>query len=816
MLLLKNSLRSLFSKKLQFFSVALLIMLTTILYTSITTQNNVMYGSITKYDREQNVEDYGFTPELELNESDFQDIFNKYNISAEDKELFRKRELSTESLIQKYNVNVYDYQKKFVESIKEKYNLEIEHAYNKMVTDTNSKHEYRVFLNEGSINKPYVIEGNMPSKKNETTVSPEYAKLNNLKINDTIEIQNNTYIITGFAYYPAQTYPVVVPSVTKESAVYYPQKQTVMFMTAEGLANISGFPNFDYKCKNVEKLTVGERNAKYHQMDDEIDFKALDNALDSVTHGEVFIRVNGSTYFANASVILFLATCSLISMLTIKRRIEADRKQIGILKALGHSSREIALAYTPFGIIASLLGSVMGYIIGILVYPLFISGMYENYNLPISAIPFDYRTLLLVIIVPLVLLTAVCLITALVNLKKAPLELMNNNPMDAANNLGEFVSKVLKKARFETRFKYQSACRSVSKLAAMLVIGFCASLLLYSAIMIQPAFSNMINKTFKGIDSSNIVIFKDNKNIEANNVRYSDEEVATIEDLYILKISHKNGAIQDFDDTNKSEAEVIGIDSDNKDIHLLSENGDEIKGKLNSGIVINQVIAGKYNLSVGDKLLLNSTPKNVQVEFNITGIADQYSGNLIYFDREMLNKIFRYPTGTYNAVFSDHQYELSDKEVKKVFAVSSFKEGLKKNFGTMRTLSTVVIVFAVIISTVMIIVSANLVVEENKKNISMLKVLGYSNSEISNLVVNIYTPILIISSLLSIPVSITMMKSVCTVLENKFETPLPAYMNLTTALLGIGILLITYFICLQFSKRSIDKVILAESLRSDS
>ena len=801
----KNALRSFFSKKTQAILAVLLIIFGVFFYTAFANINYVTDGAITSYDASQNTEDYGFIPRLKLTDEQWEVIFADYNIPE-------SAQAGTDVIIQQYQVNLYDYQEDFISQVESKYDMTVETSFNKMLSDEATGHQYRVFSDTGSINKPYIVEGSLPTTANELTILPEYAKYNNLKVGDTLEINGSEYTISGFVYCPAYVTPIVTTNVVKESSVYYADTQSIIFMTEDALNQLAGQASYSYKGKANQDLTSAEKNALYNRLYDSNDFEVLDNALDSITHGETYRKVNVINILIIALSLVLCGACLFVVTQVIKRRIEADKRQIGTLKALGYKSLEVARSYCSFAVIISVLGSTIGCILGFLAYKPLIDILYKDYNMPMN-ISADYMTLAYAFIVPLVFLVSISLITALIMLKKPPLDLIRDNSDSKVNSLGRWVTRVLRKASFEVRAKYQIACRSVSKIVAMFSIGVVASILLLIGLVMSTALGGMVDKTFTGFNVESTVTFNMNSNINDKQPQYEDEEICLGKDLFIQEVRYQNGQTLTLDDANRKIAEVIGMNPDSAYISLINEKGETINNVLTEGVVINKVIEGKYGLQIGDRLLLNSTHENIEFEIEIVAIADQYSGYIMYTDFGELNNLFGYEEGSYNAIFTNHQYQLEDSNVQKILEVTAFQDGLGSNLRNFELLFQIIMALAIVIAFVLIIISANLVIEENSKNISTFKVLGYSGREISNLVVNTYTPTIIIGFLLALPVSSYVMEILKNILETQFELPMTVSLSVINILLGFAILMITYFVGLLCSKRNIDKVALAESLK---
>ena len=127
----------------------------------------------------------------------------------------------------------------------------------------------------------------------------------------------------------------------------------------------------------------------------------------------------------------------------------------------------------------------------------------------------------------------------------------------------------------------------------------------------------------------------------------------------------------------------------------------------------------------------------------------------------------------------------------------------------------VIITFASFMALVIIAVIANIVVEENQKTISLMKVLGYPNKKISAIVLNIYTPFVIISYLLSIPAMKNLLIYIVKGITSDIGYAIPIELSPLMATVGLFGLLISYYIAISLSKRIINKTPLAMALKRE-
>ena len=96
-----------------------------------------------------------------------------------------------------------------------------------------------------------------------------------------------------------------------------------------------------------------------------------------------------------------------------------------------------------------------------------------------------------------------------------------------------------------------------------------------------------------------------------------------------------------------------------------------------------------------------------------------------------------------------------------------------------------------------------------------MKVMGYKNKEVSSIVLNIYTPFVVIAYLLSIPAMISILKKIVAALVSDTEMTIPITLSFSHAMIGLIALLVAYYIAIAISKKTLNKVPLAVALKRE-
>jgi len=224
---------------------------------------------------------------------------------------------------------------------------------------------------------------------------------------------------------------------------------------------------------------------------------------------------------------------------------------------------------------------------------------------------------------------------------------------------------------------------------------------------------------------------------------------------------------------------------------------------------------------VGDTLEFKYNDSTIS--YKIVGVTESYMSLITYVDRKKLSKDLGSPVPIYTSKYSnDKKYStmknLDDDELSKInsiFSIDDLEKNIKKQMQTMNSSVYIVIGFASFMALIIIAVIANIVVEENKRTISLMKVMGYKNKTISKIVLNIYTPFVIVAYLLSIPAMIALLKWIINMLVGDMNMVIPITLSWPMALVGLIGLVFAYYVAINLSRKILNKVPLAVALKRE-
>lgn len=855
-LLFINSLKGLKKKKIQMLGIVLLVMLSTGIYVAMSSALDRMEDKYYEYLEDQHVEhlsiDYNIDYAKDITFEELENLRENElsNLTLEEEQIidtywaYLNPYIDTtnnnpfdnpgfsymlDSIFVKYKAD-YSIKNKGFDKLAKKYDFEYGLEKSKAFKENKTYLKILPYIKEKKVNIPYLIEGKLPTKENEITMLPKYAKLNNVKLNDKYKIGDKEYKVVGFTYAPDYIYPLV-----SYSAIMFDEEtNNVVYMYQDSYEEFNGIEEVTYsiyyngnvkrKFDMADMVTANGKVSdtsvlKIFNEDDNHIMMGIFSATRLMRIASLQLEFASDRLFAEYFLYLLLGIAVFVIAIITKKRIEDEKLQIGVLKSLGYSPFKIAISYLVYPIIGSLIGGALGYTIGALTNgPL--AGMYISYFIvPLANFKIDPKYIANCLLLPTILLSVLSYLIALFMLRKKPLYLLREGSNLKISFFSKLANKITSVLPFKYRFKYSLAFRSLPKLIIVALTSFFTGMLIVLTLIGVRLIDNAIDKSFEGMKYDYMVY---TLGVQTEELDDSADYVVTAS-LPIKAIYDKNGKNKPVD--KDVQLNLSGIDYKNHYIEVLDEDKENMTDLLgDNNIIINKNMESVYDVKVGDtiEVALDSEDKNF-AKFKVAGVADEFMNMIGYVLRSDICKLYNYENNCYTQLLSkDKKYsdttKLDKKLVNQIATVINFKD-MKNNFRkTMDKYGVsiyIVIAFASIMAFVIISVIANIVVEENKKIISLMKVMGYENKKISSIVLNIYTPIIIIAYILSIPVMKAILRAIINSVSDNIQMTIPIELDPVLAVVGLVGLLTAYYIAVYLSRRVLNRIPLAVALKRE-
>lgn len=783
-MLSKNMLRTIHQKPFQFLSIVALVTMASFIYVALQGSIASVSHFLTEYSNSTKQEDF-FVVLSAPKTKDIREMIAKQGISVA-----AISNQSKSQLMKDYEYTLVDYYEDQITDLSQAFDATLEgRFYRDVVTEIDDKtYNYRVIKQTDSVNLTYVLEGNLPVETNEVAIFKTYANANDLSIGDSILLNDKSFVISGFVAVPDYIYPIF----SYDRPLYEPARETIAVVNEVAYSSFdekqwvlySGY--FNHEVEDLEAVVsqISETDGVAYAMSKDL------NVRISTVH--THLSSNELLSMTFTSLLLFMSI--IVIVLVMKKKINAERVQIGVLKAMGYSRFEIAASYVSYPLLATIIGSLIGFCIGIGAAAMMANAYMTNYIVPLINFYFTRDLLLGGILWPIIVVGVSSFIILLVLLREQPLQLMKEGGHLKVSRLSRWLMKALKPFGFETRFKYSLAFRNIGKIFSLFSIVLVASIFLVFGSIAFKSVENIVDKAFKDVKYSYQIKYN----------KLLDEPLDYLETPFIEYMATP------VLDGQTSTLCLYAIDPYQFINPLYNTKGEEITSFVKDGVLINEFIARAYSLEIGDILTLEV--KGKVIDYPIVGVVDHYNGPMIYTGLNTLIKELGLDKDVYNGKWSTVR-PLSDDNISYVLSIEDLERNITVGMEMIRVSLMIMVVVAVILGSIMMILITTFIIDENQKQISILKVMGYREKEISRMVLTIYFPFVMIAYLLSIPLTQKGVDYIMTLIASQLPMAIPTDFTIVQLVIGALTVITTYFIAMKFSKAQLDKISLHEVLK---
>ncbi|WP_434293729.1 FtsX-like permease family protein [Clostridium botulinum] len=694
-------------------------------------------------------------------------LFSSFNIA------FRNIDKNFKEFVKDYNIDSAKFMvNKPIEDIKnieDKFNLSLEKRYEMDYNLDDST--LRIFSKTSKINKPYIIQGRNLKNKNEILLDPYFSKEKNINLGDKIKIQGQDFKVVGFFSIPDYIYPLK----SETDLIWDAKKFGIASMPEENMKKLKGIRTFYHTVfkENNENDFKKYIEEKYNM----VSYTERDN---NVRYTLVKTKMDSSILMAITMPMVIILLTSTLLAIVMWRIIKTDLKQIGTLYALGYKKSEILKHYISYPIIIGTIGGVIGTLLGIVLSKPLDTLMRNYFNIPLIKENYSINYIILSPIIPLFFLILASFIVILKVLKMSPV-----NFMKGFKNKGRInkIEKNLKlyKFKFKNKFKIREITRNIGKTTILLVGITIASMLLLMGFMIKDSMDSLI---------------KAQNNINQYEYNYILKTLQTQKNYAGEKYNVSSFKVQN----DEEPIPIYGIDKDSKLISLKDSKGEKIQFNK---VILTKALAEKLNINKGDRIKIYNIYNDKEFFINIDEIADNYITKSIYIPLDKFNTMMNYEKNSHIGLYSKEKLDIDENLIFKVESKKETEEAFKAMIQPMKYSLTIMAIFAFIIALIVIYVVTSIIVEENKGNISMLKVLGYKKEEINSLILDTGKIPVIIGYLFSIPILKISMGELMKRVEKDTNFSIPMNISLKYTIIGFVIIYLTYEISKILSKRKV-------------
>ena len=607
----------------------------------------------------------------------------------------------------------------------------------------------RIFPDRKDVDKVCLMEGSMPEKSDEIAIDRMYADNNSLKVGDVIASTDHSWRVTGLV------------ALSDYSALFSDNNDSMFDAIKFGVAIVAekGFAQLDqskmiwqyaWKYNQSPKNNIEEKEMSDDLMSDINSTIVLDSYTPRYLNQA--INFTGEDMGSDRGMMIVLLYMVIVIMafvfsVIISNTISKEANVIGTLRASGYTRSELVRHYMMVPIFVTLIGAGIGNILGYTVLKDVCAGMYYgSYSLPTYVTLWNSEAFVLTTIVPVVLMAVITFAVLSYKLTLSPLKFLRR---DLSRRKQKHALPLSVHIPFFNRFRIRVILQNLSNYLVLFVGILFANMLLlfglglpvvldhYKATIGDNMLANyqyLLQMPVGAVDEDhklesmlNMMMFS--RSVETDN---PDAEKFS---AYSLKMQQNA--------TRTEEVLLYGIEPDSQYIHLDLQPKD---------VYISSAYADKYLLQPGDTITLKETYEDKSYNLTVTGIYD-YEGALdVFMSREALNDMFDLGSDYFCGYFSNSAItDIDSKYIGSLIDIDDLTRISRQLDQSMGSMMYLIDGFAVLIFVVLMYLLSKIIIEKNAQSISMNKILGYTNSEISRLYIISTFIVVAVSILISMP-----------------------------------------------------------------
>ena len=403
--------------------------------------------------------------------------------------------------------------------------------------------------------------------------------------------------------------------------------------------------------------------------------------------------------------------------------IKQSRREIGILRALGFSKASIKMLYCEVNFIVSVFSIVLGSVIGYCLMR-YVGDYYKDFfPLPEFTFKVNIGMYLLSAVLTIVVGQISTLISTGTISKILPSEAMSR-PAPETAEIPKILQKLTAKSSPMTKFSVATMLRNKMRFVFSVICISASVMMIFSALAFITSKNYLLHQLYdERINYDCQIFFKADPD---------DDFMKSMSDLSFVKDVQKMPYYQaDFTFNGKTKSAVVnGLDKNTELVGVYDRNNQKL-AVPEQGIILEKHLAEELGADVGDTIDIDGVPVKIEE------ISDQSISRFQYMSYQASEKLGDVTLGSVicNISENDEQKLLGfltedDNYLYTVFTRLSY-QGNEKIFKTYDLAAWIIIGFAIVIGLVIVINTAQTNLLEKKRELCVLRTLGFQHSEVS-------------------------------------------------------------------------------------
>ena len=667
-----------------------------------------------------------------------------------------------------------------VEEMEEEYGITLEvQSYINIDTDGTTA---RVFQKTRKVDLYDVTVGEDANEKGEVILSEGYAVNMDISIGDQVRIGEEDYTVTGFFQRPDYLY--------------------MLENEDDSYKNISTF--FLAYMSEKDFAELGETNCQYlvrYNGNDDADFRRAVNEkyhMYSYTAAEenqriVMVRSQAEMFLIMSWMLLCILPLVAVALICIiiNRKVKTEQQMIGTLSAMGYTRAQLARHYAGFAAIPGIIGGVLTSVItAAVVQPYGELGLTDYEPMRISC-SLSWYAAVLGIVIPTVMYILAALLSVRRLLRQNTVLLLSGSADEGRRKLRRVLAG--RKLSFRVKFAVRSLIGSPARSFVVFLGIFLGSFIMLTGFSIYDSVRHMADTVQEA----------------AGEYEY---QYVLGEPLYENPYGGELILAAPVEDEKGDALTVMGTDNEQSLLNLTDKEGQEISTK--DGYYITSLTAYLCGWENGDRVTLYNPLSLEQIHIRISGIVENDTAQIIYTSRANAAEMTGVDKNAGNMIISEERLDIPENIVERESRKSDLKEQVDTIIDQTSYMIDTMVGLGIMICIASVYVAVNMLVSENRSNISMLKVLGYPDRKIERIVLGSNHVFLPLGILMSIPAAYAFCGLFFRIFADMMGMLVSPYLELKSCIMAAVLTAGSYLASMHFVGWKTRKVDAAECLKA--
>ncbi|MCP1311788.1 ABC transporter permease [Paenibacillus tyrfis] len=661
------------------------------------------------------------------------------------------------------------------------------------------------------INTPTMVEGRIPSKKDEIMLDSRYAKEHQVRVGDKIRISSNkkdySFTISGLCENVEYA---------KKNEIQDHKTFGVAYMAEEMIPEMAnGFSYNEVLIDAKEGYDIDKLGKSIEAHSKPLSYLNQVSKERTFSYSKLTETIHNNNLMSKVIPLVLFLIGAIILFLTMSRMIDSQRNQVGIMKALGIKNRTIMLHYMGYPLLVGIIGSILGCSIAAMVFiPLVTASSSRAYSLPGIKFALDFYSILPPIIFSSAFGLLSCYLSGRTVLKERAAQAMRPKPPKKMKMLLiERIPGLWSRISYSYKLILRNILLNKQK-ALVSSVGVVAS-----TVLLITAF---------GTHTALLKVADQIEEVYAYDLRV-DYAIGASSDASKLpsgikqKFDLSASPVEFIKDDKKEKATLTVTEKENNLIHFFDENNNKLY-LGNNGVLVPKSYADKYHIVEGDLIQIKFTApelKNKMIEMKVLNISTQYSNSSFYSTPDYLKSFgidynpssLLVEANSSTDLVSVRNFFEQDPHVDKITDKNDLMKSAQYIVKQNSFVFIMFIICAVILSFGAIYTISSINIYERNRELATLKVLGYPKYKINRLIFFENIILTTFAVIVALPISGYMYTIIVKALSSAHQQ-IPDQLNVLVLLAAVILAFVLTILANLLLRRKVTQIHMIESLKS--